>query len=143
MSTYREGNEEPQPRDSIKYSGSLDSYSQNDLTPVIGTEYEGLQVTDILESDQCDRLIKDLAVTGALHPIFLLNLSDNSTVSRRGVVFLRDQHLTPQHMQVFGEKLSALAGCVGSFPAKGFLFRACQTNMMIARIIGNARSSFD
>jgi hypothetical protein len=68
MSTFREDNEEAQCRDSIKYSGSLDSYSQNDLTPVIGTEYEELQVADILESDQCDRLIKDLAVTSALYP---------------------------------------------------------------------------
>ncbi|CAI7648931.1 unnamed protein product [Penicillium discolor] len=97
MSTFKGGNEESQPRNSqpLEYSGTLDSYSHNDLTPVIGTEYKGLQVTDILKSEQCDQLIKDLAVT----------------ISRRGVVFLRDQDLTPQQMQAFGEKLSVIAGC--------------------------------
>lgn len=42
-------------------SGSLDKFSQRDLTPVIGREFEGLQVRDILKADE--QLIKDLAVT--------------------------------------------------------------------------------
>lgn len=69
MSTFKGGNEESQPRNSrpLEYSGSLDSYSHSDLTPVIGTEYKGLQVADILKLEQCDQLVKDLAVTSTLH----------------------------------------------------------------------------
>lgn len=74
MSTFKGGNEESKPRNSqpLEYSGSLDSYSHNDVTPVIGTEYKGLQVADILKSEQCDQLIKDLAVTSTLHPHILI-----------------------------------------------------------------------
>ncbi len=52
----------------LVYSGSLDSYAHRDLTPVIGREYDDLQVTDLLESSDSNRLIKDLAVTGKLSP---------------------------------------------------------------------------
>ena len=46
----------------LVYSGSLDSYKHHDLTPVIGREFEGLQVTDLLKAS--DAVVKDLAVTG-------------------------------------------------------------------------------
>jgi hypothetical protein len=46
----------------LSYSGSLDSYKHQDVTPVLGREYEGLQVTDLLNWG--DEMIKDLAVTG-------------------------------------------------------------------------------
>lgn len=50
----------------LVYSGSLDNYKYQDLTPVIGREFEGLQVTDLLQAS--DAVIKDLAVTGqSLH----------------------------------------------------------------------------
>lgn len=64
-SNIRGGHELARPRLSrnIEYSGSLDSYSYSDLTPVIGREYQNLQITDILESKDSDRLIRDLAVT--------------------------------------------------------------------------------
>lgn len=42
-------------------SGSLDKYSHRDLTPVIGREYEGLQVKELLKAEE--QVIKDLAVT--------------------------------------------------------------------------------
>lgn len=45
----------------IVYSGSLDQYKQADVTPVIGTEFEGLQVRDLLKAE--DHVIRDLAVT--------------------------------------------------------------------------------
>lgn len=35
----------------LVYSGSLDKYTQADITPVIGREYEGLHVTDLLKTD--------------------------------------------------------------------------------------------
>ncbi|KAL8403498.1 hypothetical protein RB594_008670 [Gaeumannomyces avenae] len=77
----------------LLYSGSLDGYKQSDLTPVIGREYEGLQVVDLLKGD--DQVIRDLAVT----------------ISQRGVVFLRNQDVTPTQMKEFMLKLTALAGC--------------------------------
>lgn len=82
----------------LSYTGSLDTYSSDDLTPVIGREYTGLQVKDLLSHPEADRLIRDLAVT----------------VSQRGVVFLRDQDVTPMQMKALGEKMSWLAGCVST-----------------------------
>ena len=42
-------------------SGSLERYTHQDLTPVIGREFKGLQVRDLLKGDA--QLIQDLAVT--------------------------------------------------------------------------------
>jgi hypothetical protein len=57
-----------QARPSIKapltYSGSLDSFNHTDLTPVIGREYTGLQIAQVLDAKDRDRLIKDIAITG-------------------------------------------------------------------------------
>ncbi|KAL5050907.1 hypothetical protein BDW71DRAFT_80048 [Aspergillus fruticulosus] len=91
------GHPEARPRLSspLEYSGSLDAYQRRDLTPVIGTEYEGLQIAEILQSPKRDRLVQDLAVT----------------ISTRGVVFLRNQDVTPQQMREFAESLTQLAGC--------------------------------
>jgi alpha-ketoglutarate-dependent taurine dioxygenase len=75
-------------------SGSLDKYQHQDITPVIGREFEGLQVTDLLQGDE--QLIKDLAVT----------------ISERGVVFLRDQDVTPQQMKELMLRITEAAGCV-------------------------------
>jgi len=82
----------------LPYTGSLDSYSQSDLTTVIGTEFEGLQVVDLLSAKNSDALIRDLAVT----------------VSKRGVIFLRDQDVTPQQMRELMERITVLAGSVCS-----------------------------
>lgn len=45
----------------LVYSGSLDSFKQQDVTPIIGREYEGLQVVDLLRWG--DNEIRDLAIT--------------------------------------------------------------------------------
>lgn len=45
----------------LKYTGTLDSFQSQDLTPVLGREYEGLQVRDLLKWG--DEMIRDLAVT--------------------------------------------------------------------------------
>lgn len=70
-SSIRGGNAQARTRCTrpMEYSGSLDSYTHRDMTPVIGTEYEGLQVVDLLQASDSDRLIKDLAVTGKCYPI--------------------------------------------------------------------------
>lgn len=80
----------------LTYSGSLDSFDQADVTPVIGREYHGLQIRDLLQRE--DRMIHDLAVT----------------VSQRGVVFLRNQDVTPTEMKDFMLRLTELAGCPAS-----------------------------
>jgi len=43
------------------YSGTLDRFKYEDLTPAIGREFEGLQVTDLLKWE--DAMIRDLATT--------------------------------------------------------------------------------
>ncbi|KAK1464339.1 TfdA family Taurine catabolism dioxygenase TauD [Colletotrichum melonis] len=89
------GNSAARPRLSkpLVYSGSLDNFKNADITPVVGREYEGLQVVDLLKAD--DQVIRDLAVT----------------ISQRGVVFLRDQDVTPTQMKDFCLRLTELAGC--------------------------------
>ena len=47
----------------LEYSGTLDRFAHREMTPAIGREYEGLQVTELLAMNN-DELIKDLAVTG-------------------------------------------------------------------------------
>ena len=67
------GNDIARPRvNKLEYSGSLDKYTFNDVTPVIGREFEGLQIRDLLKQD--DRVIRDLAVTGAF-PLIIQPLS--------------------------------------------------------------------
>lgn len=46
-------------REPLVYSGSLEKFTHADITPVIGREYEGLQVTELLSAD--DAIIRDLA----------------------------------------------------------------------------------
>ncbi|KAK8061336.1 TfdA family taurine catabolism dioxygenase [Apiospora phragmitis] len=77
----------------LVYSGTLDEFEQNDLTPVIGREFYGLQIRDLLKWD--DQHMKDLA----------------ATISQRGVVFLRNQDVNPIEMKDFIVRLSTLAGC--------------------------------
>jgi alpha-ketoglutarate-dependent taurine dioxygenase len=94
---FRGGNVQAQTRclKPIAYCRMLDEYTHHDLTPVIGREFVGLQVTDLLNAPDRDRRIRDLAVT----------------VSQRGVVFLRDQIVNPLEMRELCEALTSLAGC--------------------------------
>lgn len=48
----------------LVYSGSLDHFTHEDLTPVIGREIRGLQIVDLLDNAESDRAIKDLAILG-------------------------------------------------------------------------------
>ncbi|KAH7371632.1 hypothetical protein BKA66DRAFT_514004 [Pyrenochaeta sp. MPI-SDFR-AT-0127] len=75
------------------YSGSLDEFKQQDVTPAIGREFEGLQVTDLLKWG--DEKIRDLAIT----------------ISQRGVVFLRNQNVTPTEMKDLMLRITELSGC--------------------------------
>jgi alpha-ketoglutarate-dependent taurine dioxygenase len=97
MSSIRGGHPSARTRclEPIKYTGTLDDYEHNDLTPVIGREYLNLQVKDLLKSPNRNQRIKDLAVT----------------ISQRGVVFLRNQDVTPQEMRELCESITTAAGC--------------------------------
>jgi hypothetical protein len=44
----------------LSCSGLLNKFQQQDLTPIIGREFEGLQVTDLLNGS--DESIRDLAI---------------------------------------------------------------------------------
>lgn len=82
------GNPDARPRVSsrLEDSGSLDAYQSLDLTPVIGREYHGLQVAEILQSAKRDQLIQDLAVTSRLHLCLPCYLADSDSLfTRRGV----------------------------------------------------------
>ncbi|KAF3039669.1 hypothetical protein E8E11_005987 [Didymella keratinophila] len=62
----------------LRKSGALDSrYKFEESTPVIGREYSTINIVDdLLNADNADDLIRDLAIT----------------ISERGVVFFRAQH---------------------------------------------------
>ncbi|KAM0226405.1 hypothetical protein ACHAQD_000326 [Fusarium lateritium] len=92
------GHIESRPRlsEPLTYTGSLDAIPQLDVTPVIGREYNGLQIRDLLKWDET--LIRDLAVT----------------ISQRGVVFLKNQDVTPEEMKDFMLRLTDVAGCPAS-----------------------------
>lgn len=61
------GNAQARPRllKPLRYAGTLDNFTHQDVTPVIGREYEGLQVRDLLKWG--DDMIRDLAVTSEPH----------------------------------------------------------------------------
>ncbi|KAH8594417.1 TfdA family taurine catabolism dioxygenase TauD [Bisporella sp. PMI_857] len=91
----RGGNSKAQTRclQPLVNSGSLNKYKHKDLTPVIGREYKGLQARDLIKADE--QVIKDLALT----------------ISERGVVFLKDQDVTPEEMKILCERITQAAGC--------------------------------
>jgi alpha-ketoglutarate-dependent taurine dioxygenase len=93
----------------LVYSGSLDSFKHQDSTPVIGREYEGLQVRDLLKWG--DEMIRDLAITSMLTMHLPSPNLTVITVSRRGVVFLRDQDVTPHEMKDLMLRITELSGC--------------------------------
>ncbi|KAL4874398.1 hypothetical protein BJY04DRAFT_225066 [Aspergillus karnatakaensis] len=78
-------------KEPLNYSGSLDEYKSFDVTPVIGREFPDVQLADILNDEQ---KIRDLAIT----------------VSRRGVVFFRNQTLNSDDQKILGQKLGELTG---------------------------------
>jgi alpha-ketoglutarate-dependent taurine dioxygenase len=76
----------------LETSGKLDSkYKFEEETPVIGRIYKDAQLADILDDDE---LVRDLAIT----------------ISRRGVVFFRNQNITPEQQKLLANKLGRLTG---------------------------------
>ncbi len=83
---------------SLRYQGYLDQYHHGDPTPAIGRDFDDLQIRELLKSSDREARIRDLAVT----------------VSQRGVVFLRNQDVTPSEMKELMQILTTVAGCPSS-----------------------------
>lgn len=47
----------------LQLSGALDQWEQHDLTPLMGTEFGDINLTEILLSPSCDQIIRDIAIT--------------------------------------------------------------------------------
>ncbi|KAF4302671.1 taurine catabolism dioxygenase [Botryosphaeria dothidea] len=76
----------------LKLKGVLKPFKQLDVTPTVGTEFPEANLVDMLHAPNTDELLRDLAIT----------------ISRRGVVFFRNQNnmtndLQKQLIQRMGE----------------------------------------
>jgi len=109
------GSRLPEP---LRYSGSLDSYENFDVTAVIGREFPTLQLSEILHDDN---KIRDLAILGKSlfsQTEWLLSTYFDSiqilrlclAVSQRGVVFFRNQDLAIDDQKLLGQRLGELTG---------------------------------
>ncbi|KAJ3134365.1 hypothetical protein HK100_003625 [Physocladia obscura] len=80
----------------LKRNFSLDAlYKHTNVEPHIGTEFEkGIQIRDILNSPDSDKLLLDLAVL----------------ISERNVVFFRDQNVTFEEQKQFADRLGRASG---------------------------------
>ncbi|KAL4400555.1 2-oxoglutarate-dependent dioxygenase [Malassezia pachydermatis] len=78
-----------------KASGLLDQlYPSEELTPAIGRLYPTLQLSELLEHEAADELIRDLAII----------------ISRRGVVIFKSQDISPEQQKFLTNRLGQLTG---------------------------------
>lgn len=83
------------PKAPLKRTGILDAlYPYEELTPNIGRVYPTLQLSDVLKHPKADEIIRDIAIT----------------ISRRGVVFFKNQELTPEEQKYFTDRLGHVTG---------------------------------
>ncbi|KAM0721794.1 hypothetical protein Q7P37_002719 [Cladosporium fusiforme] len=80
----------------MELAGALDSFANEESTPTIGREYLKVDIVkDLLEAENSDSLIRDLAIT----------------ISQRGVVFFRAQdRLTNDQQKDLIDRLGRLTG---------------------------------
>lgn len=50
-------------REPLKLSGAIDAWKNFDVTPVIGREYESVDLAAVLKAENSDELLRDLAIT--------------------------------------------------------------------------------
>ncbi|GAA5911656.1 hypothetical protein JCM8208_002200 [Rhodotorula glutinis] len=83
----------------LEPSGILDQYKPVDLTPVIGRQFDNVQLKGLLEAPNSDQLLKELAIT----------------IHRRNVVFFKNQkeQLTDAELKTLARKLGQLTGGEG------------------------------
>lgn len=95
VSKQRESDSSIEPRAPLQPTGLLDSLFESDeLTPAIGRVYPTIQLKDIVHHEKSDELIRDLAIT----------------ISRRGVVFFKNQNLSPEDQKFLTNCLGHLTG---------------------------------
>ncbi|KAL9067073.1 MAG: hypothetical protein Q9161_007163 [Pseudevernia consocians] len=99
----------------LRLSGASKNWDQHDLTPVIGTQFENINLAEILHSTLCDETIRDIAITNAvpfasiLWSLALRITNNTLPVSQRGVcVFLKQEHLTIEDQKLLARKLGEL-----------------------------------
>lgn len=56
----------------LKLSGALKTFKQFDLTTVIGTQFENINLAEILHSPECDQIIRDIAITSKQHLLIIV-----------------------------------------------------------------------
>jgi len=80
----------------LKYEGSLDHLEYVEVTPIIGREYTKAKIKDILEANNAEEQLRDLAVI----------------ISERGVVFFRadQKDLTVDELKRFTDLVAKLSG---------------------------------
>lgn len=70
----------------LKYSGSLDKYDHFEVTPNIGEEFSSVQLSSLLESDDFETLVRDLAILVAERGVVFFETRTSTTSSRRSLV---------------------------------------------------------
>lgn len=99
----------------LKPTGALVQHDPVELTPVIGTQFRGVQLAELLDAPNADELLKDLAITSASSCRWPnVHRTDNRTptiVHRRNVVFFKDQQaqLTNDQLKRLATKLGQLS----------------------------------
>lgn len=59
----------------LKPRGVLDQYKSFDITPIIGREFaEDVQLVDLIQAENSDELLRDLAITSILPVTFFIKL---------------------------------------------------------------------
>ncbi|GAA6006026.1 hypothetical protein JCM10207_007312 [Rhodosporidiobolus poonsookiae] len=83
----------------LEPTGVLDVHKPKDLTPVLGTQFNKVQLSDLLAAPNADELLRELAII----------------ISRRNVVFFKDQDrkLTDEEIKLLASKLGSLSGSTG------------------------------
>lgn len=105
----------PPVREPLVLSGILDKFQYEDPTPALGREYTNVNIVDdLLNAENADELLRDLAITSKLaHPLTVVGSPtiNKSLVSQRGVVFFRAQdNLSNDLQKKFVQKLGELTG---------------------------------
>lgn len=97
----------PQQTVRLQSTGSLDKFTWDDVTPVIGREFIDTNIVDdILNQPNADQLLRDLAITSKCDLNVKRMCSYVSPVSQRGVVFFRKQdNLTDDIQKQFIQRL--------------------------------------
>ena len=71
LKTVNGSNGETKPnthKEPLKLSGALDKFNKFDVTPVIGREFQNVDLAEWLRAPNSDDLIRDLAITSSSRP---------------------------------------------------------------------------